>query len=222
MLILITIFTACFGALIYFIERIFAKKESMFTPDKPVIGIFNGYWFGNVASTTMGFGDFIPKSVPGKLLTILMAYIGIYFILPYATANMNITMQQENEIYDISKPEDLIDKIVATEENTTSETFLKKLGCNVKTVKRISEAYTLLEKKKVDAVVFDMPTLKCLVKGKGKKFKFRISGSMFDLQSYGFALNKNSSYREILNEKLVDFMRTDDYWELHKKWFDDN
>lgn len=221
MFILITIFTAFFGIVLFFIEKIFAKKESMFTPDKPVTGMFNGYWFGNVASTTMGFGDFIPKSVPGKLITILMAYIGIYFILPYATANMNMAMQQENEIYAISKPEDLIDKVVATEENTTSEMFLRKLGCNIKTVKHIDEAYTLLEKKKVDAVVFDMPTLKYLIKDKGKNFKFKISGSMFDLQSYGFALCKNSSYRKILNENLVDFMRTSEYWELHNKWFDD-
>lgn len=148
--------------------------------------------------------------------------IGIYFILPYATANMNMAMQQENEIYAISKPEDLVDKVVATEENTTSEIYLKKLGCNVKTVKRINEAYRLLEKRKVDAIVFDMPTLKYLIKGKDKQFKFRISGSMFDQQSYGFALNKNSPYREMLNEHLVDFMRTPEYWELYSKWFGDD
>jgi ABC-type amino acid transport substrate-binding protein len=44
---------------------------------------------------------------------------------------------------------------------------------------------------------------------------------MFDRQVYGIALVKNSPYREILNENLAYFMRTDEYWDLHKKWFGD-
>jgi len=220
MLILLTLFTSTFGILIFFFDRWFAIEESMFSPGKPAIGMFNGYYFGNVASTTMGFGDFVPKSIPAKLLTIIMAYIGIYFILPYATANMNMALQQEQEIYSISKPEDLPGKVIATEDSTTSDNYLNKIGCNVKAVHGINEAYELLGNKKVDAVVFDMPTIKYFVKNKGKN-KFKVSGQMFDRQSYGFALKKNSPYREIINENLADFMRMDAYWDLHKNWFGD-
>jgi polar amino acid transport system substrate-binding protein len=220
MLILLTLFTASFGIFIFFLDKWFARKESMFSPNKPATGMFNGYYFANVASTTMGFGDLVPKSIPAKLLTIVMAYIGIYFILPYATANMNMALQQEQEIYSISKPEDLPGKIVATEDSTTSDDYLKSIGCNIKTVHGINEAYALLGKKKVDAVVFDMPTIKYFVKNKGKD-KFKVSGAMFDRQSYGFALKKDSPYRKVINERLADFMRTDDYWALHDKWFGD-
>lgn len=221
MLILITIFTAFFGVSIYFIERIFSKKESQFNPDKPGIGIFNGYYFGNVASTTMGFGDFVPKSFPGKILTIIMAYIGIYFTIPYATANMNMAMQKEYEVYSISGPENLPGKIVGTEKETTSETFLKNSGCDLRTFDRIDEAYKSLEAKKLDAVVFDMPTIMYLIKNDKKK-KFKISGGVFDRQMYGFALKKESQYRKIINEKLADFMRTPTYWEIYDKWFGTN
>ena len=220
MLILLTIFTAFFGVMLFFVEKMCAKKDSLFSPNNPVEGIFNGYYFSNVASTTMGFGDLVPKSVPGKLITILMAYIGIYFILPYATANMGLALQQEQAVYSINSPEDLPGKIVATEKGTTSENYLKKIGCDVRTVHTIDEAYDQLELKKVDAVVFDMPTIRYLVKNSGKN-KFKTSGSMFDRQVYGIALVKNSPYREILNENLADFMRTDEYWDLHKKWFGD-
>lgn len=218
MLILLTAFTFIFGVLIFFVEKKFSKKESQFNPEEPAKGIFNSYYFANVASTTMGFGDLVPKSIPGRLLLIPLAYIGIYVILPYANANMGLALQQENAVYSISTPEDLPGKIVGTEGGTTSENYLKKIGCNVKTFNKIDEAYTELSHKKVDAVVFDMPTIKYLVNNKGKD-KFRTSGSMFDRQSYGFALQKDSPYREMLNEHLADFMRTDIYWDLHKKWF---
>jgi polar amino acid transport system substrate-binding protein len=217
-LLIVLIFTALFGVLIFFIEKIFARKESQFSPDNPLLGIFNGYYFANVANTTMGFGDFVPKSIPGKLLTIVMAIIGIYFILPYATASMNMALQQEQEVYSINSPENLPGKLVATEEGTTSESYLRNIGCNVQAVKRIEDAYDLLGQNKVEAVVFDMPTIMYFVKNKGKN-KFRVSGQMFDRQTYGFALKNGSPYREKLNEALADFMRTDAYWELHKKWF---
>jgi polar amino acid transport system substrate-binding protein len=220
MLLLILLFTGLYGVLMFFLEKWFAHKDSQFSPDNTLKGLFNGYYYANVATTTMGFGDFVPKSVPGKVLTILMAIIGIYFILPYATANMNMALQQEQEVYAISSPEDLSGKIVATEEGTTSVTYLEKLGCNVKLVQKINDAYDLLGQKKIDAVVFDMPTIKYCIRNQGKN-NFRVSGSMFDRQSYGFALKNNSPYREVLNENLADFMRTEDYWNLHKKWFGD-
>lgn len=221
MLLLLTLFTATFGVLIFFIEKWFAKEQSMFTPGKHGKGIFEGYYFANVASTTMGFGDFVPKSIPGRILTIILAYIGIYFILPYATANMQLALQEENDVYTISSPENLPGKVVGTEGGgTTSENYLRRIGCNVRTFDHIDEAYEQLSHKKLEAVVFDMPTIKYLVNNKGKG-KFITSGNMFDRQVYGIALQKNSPYREILNEQLADFMRRDTYWELHKRWFGD-
>jgi ABC-type amino acid transport substrate-binding protein len=65
-----------------------------------------------------------------------------------------------------------------------------------------------------------MPTIKDFVKHSGKN-RFKISGPMFDWQVYGFALKKNSPYRKLINEHMVDFMRTGAYWDLHKKWFGD-
>jgi len=218
MLLVILIFTCICGVLIFFVEKKFSKENSMFNPDKPLLGILNGYYFSNVFSSTVGFGDLVPKSSPGKILTVIMVIIGVYFIFPYAIANMNMALQQERSAYSISSVEDLPGKIVATEEATTSEGFLKKLGCNVRATKSIDEAYGMLSVQKADAVVFDMPTIKYFVKNKGKN-KLVTSGALFDRQTYGFALQQNSPYREKLNESLADFMRTDKYWELHLKWF---
>lgn len=220
MLLLILFFTLCCGVLIYYIEKKYSKKESMFSPEKPSIGIFHGFYFSNIFSSTVGFGDFVPKSIPGKCVTIVLIIIGVYFIFPYAVANMNMALTQETEIYDISSPDDFPGKKIATEDSTTSISFLKKTGCNLVLVESINDAYELLKENKIDAVVYDMPFIKYFVKNAGKK-RFRTSGAMFDKQTYGIALKKESPFREILNKNIVDFMRTSEYWELHDKWFGD-
>lgn len=220
MLLLILIFTFFCGIVIFYIEKKFSKEESMFTPGKPTLGIFHGFYFSNIFSSTVGFGDFVPKSIPGKCITIVLIIIGVYFIFPYAVANMNMALTQENEMYSISSADDFPGKKIATEDSTTSVNFLKKTGCNLVPVKSINDAYKLLEQGKIDAVVYDMPFIKYFVKNAGKK-KFRTSGAMFDKQTYGIALKKNSPYRELLNKNIVDFMRTSEYWELHDRWFGD-
>lgn len=222
MLLLILLFTSICGILVWFIEKNFAKENSMFNPNEPSKGIFNGFYFSNIFSSTVGFGDLVPKSIPGKILTIILIIIGVYFIFPYAVANMNMALQQEQDATDISSVEDLAGKRVSTEKGTTSNHFLdtlsKKINCRLILTNSIDSSYSLLKQGRVDAVVFDMPSIKYFVKNKGRKH-FVAVGNIFDRQSYGFALKQNSPYREILNERLVDFMRTPEYWELYEKWF---
>ena len=42
-----------------------------------VHGIFNGFYFMFVASTTIGFGDIVPVTVLGKIITIIVTLCGI-------------------------------------------------------------------------------------------------------------------------------------------------
>ena len=42
-----------------------------------VHGIFEGFYFTFVASTTIGFGDIVPVTVLGRIITIIVTLIGI-------------------------------------------------------------------------------------------------------------------------------------------------
>ena len=53
---------------------------------------------------------------------------------------------------------------------------------------------------------------------KGKK-EFVVVGDVFDKQGYGFAMPQGSPLREKINKSLLKFMRTDGYWDMHRKWF---
>lgn len=181
-------------------------------------GLGDGLYWIITTITTVGYGDKTPQTPIGKLLTIIVMLIGIGFIFPYIIASMNTALISEKSESSINSVQDLVDKKVATEKGTTAEFFVKAMNCKSNFTDKIENSYKLLEDNKVDAVIFDMPTLKYYVNNAGKK-RCKITGDIFDRQSYGFALKQNSPYREMLNEHLVDFMRTDEYWNLYKKWF---
>lgn len=42
-----------------------------------VHGIFEGFYFCFVASTTIGFGDIVPVTLPGRLITIVVTLFGV-------------------------------------------------------------------------------------------------------------------------------------------------
>ena len=60
-----------YGVTIWFIER---WKSEIFS--SYLIGIFNGMWLGLVTMTTVGYGDFTPGSVFGKLVTMVWIVFG--------------------------------------------------------------------------------------------------------------------------------------------------
>ena len=43
------------------------------------VGLFEGFWWGFVSMTTVGYGDKTPKSIPGRLFAVLWIMIGITF-----------------------------------------------------------------------------------------------------------------------------------------------
>lgn len=40
-------------------------------------GLFDGFWWSIVAMTTLGFGDQVPKSIPGRLYSIMWVFVGM-------------------------------------------------------------------------------------------------------------------------------------------------
>lgn len=153
------------------------------------------YWIITTI-TTVGYGDKTPQTPIGKLLTMVVMLVGIGFIFPYIIASMNTSLMSEKLESSINSVQDLLDKRIATEKGTTAETYVKAMHSKSSFTEKIEESYKLLADNKVDAVIFDMPTLKYYVNNAGKK-RCKIVGDMFDRQSYGFALKQNSPYRDI-------------------------
>lgn len=205
-------FVFLLGNMIWFFEH---KKECISQHYIP--GIFDACYFVVVTMATVGYGDIAPKTWSGRIVAMIIMMFGITFFT-LATGNLISAMTVERIKHNIQGPSDLEGKDVATLEGTTSVDYLRGIGARVHAVSDISDSFAMLEKKEVDAVVYDTPVLLYYEHHEGKG-RVMITGSKFEEQYYSIALPQGSALREPINQILLKLRQNGFYENLYKKWF---
>ena len=59
--------------------------------------IWNCFWFVFVSMTTVGYGDFFPKTTPGRVCSLLCCFVGNYFVSTMMIFMTSITAKNEKE-----------------------------------------------------------------------------------------------------------------------------
>lgn len=200
-----------------FIIRLIEKGNPSFK-DTVIEGTAEGAWWTNVTMTTVGYGDFVPRTWSGRIFATLVMWLGIYVVSPYVIAKMNVAMTEQTAYNNIKSEADLNKLNIASVSGTTTIPVLERLGAVAVGRENIEKCYELLERGVVGAVVFDMPVLKYFVKKQGRG-KFQLVGETFDDQYYGIALKQGSSYRERINCALLRIQEDGRHKFIYDKWF---
>ena len=180
-------------------------------------GIFQSFWYVMVTMTTVGYGDIVPRKWLGRVMAFLVMLIGIGFF-GWAIAQLSSAITLQKLRSDITDHRDLRKKIVATVEGTTSIDALDDLGAIIVPVKVIDEAIEKLLQHKVDAVVFDSPTILYYAQNEAAG-KVAVVGNLFEIQYYGFLFPQGSELREPVNRALLKMHETGQYDKIFNKWF---
>lgn len=69
----------------------------LYTIDDSFPSIFNSFWYGLVTITGVGYGDFTPVSIPGKVIGMLTIIIGVLFISVFTAAMSGLYMEKNEE-----------------------------------------------------------------------------------------------------------------------------
>lgn len=210
--ILVLAFIIVFSNLLYFAE-VSAKTFS----DNYWIGIFEAAWLVICSMSTDSFGDYVPNTPIGRIITtgIILGGVAIFGLL---IAQMSAFFAVKKIQGEINGPLDLRKKMVGTVKSSTSVLVLRRLGANVVLFSTIDQAYKKLSQGEVSAVVFDAPVLTQFADGEGAD-KFMIVGELFDKQRYGIAFRNKSNLREGANQALLRLQESGQYDLIYKKWF---
>ncbi len=207
-------FVLIFAHLLWVVE----KNAKTFSPNY-FPGIFESAWLVICSMSTDSFGDYVPHTWFGRIVTtgIIVGGVAIFGLLIAQVTTFLAVKKIKGEI---NGYRDLAHRRVATVADTTSIAALKKLGAQVMPMPRIEDAYQKLERNEIDAVVFDAPAIAYYVKNaKADASHATIVGELFEKQKYGIALQSGSSLREPINQTILKLRESGYYDALYQKWF---
>jgi polar amino acid transport system substrate-binding protein len=173
-------------------------------------GIGSGFWFSAVTMTTVGYGDKHPKTMAGRIVSLICMFTGIILISFFtATITSMLTVKQLDT--SVRGLEDLKKALVGTMPYTTSESFLKNNLISFKTYKSIDEGLEALINGKIKAFVYDAPELRYRIDQQFKG-KLEMLPNTYSQENYGIALVNNSPLRKSINRVLLQIIR-DQEWQ---------
>ena len=210
-LLLLLIIVLVAAHLIWLAER---RRNDDFHPGY-LRGLWDGIYWTLVTISTVGYGDKCPRTQTGRGITLVLIIVG-YMAYAWFTASIAAALTVSELQDNIAGPDDLKGHRVATAAGSTSERFLRQLpGVHIVAVPRIEQAYALLERGEVKAVVYDFPALRQYAMGKSQ---VRIVGPVFQHEPYGIVFPQGSPLREEVNRALLDLMESGEYDRIFEKW----
>ena len=185
-------------------------------PEKSYIpGIFYAlYWAAGTLATQ---SDSAPKQWIARIVAVLWMFTGVVFVALY-TAQLAATLTVQQIGGGINGPDDLAGKRVATTRGSTAATAVRALNGQVLEVEQIAEAYEALERRTVDAVVFDSPVLLFYAANAGKG-RVTTVGAPFRKEDYGIVFPSGSPLRNQVNVALLALREDGTYQRIYDKWF---
>jgi polar amino acid transport system substrate-binding protein len=187
------------GAVIWLAER--RMPDAPFAR-APLEGIANGIWLAVVTMSTVGYGDIAPRTLLGRLVTgmwIIVSVITATSLVAGIASTLTLTGLSMNVI---STAEQLNGRRVAVIANSPGQSLSERYGATIRPVESLEQGYSLLQNGEVDAIVFDRPQLRYLMREKHEP-KFAVSSAEYMRQNYGFAMPVGTTLLHSVNINLL-------------------
>jgi polar amino acid transport system substrate-binding protein len=198
------------GASIWLVER---NRNPDF-PSHPR-GLIDGMWWAVVTMATVGYGDHVPRSSKGRVLSVVWILIGIVVIAQF-TAVITSELTVEELTSDVTSLEQLADQQIVTVEGTAAADLLVTMGVRPRTVSDVDELVSAVASGSVEAGVYDGGILEHRSQIDDR---VRVVGAPLTHDQYAIALRDGDPRLECIDRSLLDVIEDGTWLRLHDAWF---
>ncbi|WP_404400736.1 transporter substrate-binding domain-containing protein [Idiomarina seosinensis] len=201
------------GALVWLFERRLNTEEF---PSKPVQGLGSGFWWAAVTMTTVGYGDKSPRSLGGRIVSLVWMFTCVIIISSFtASIASSLTVSQFQS--KVSASSDLPHARVATLANSATAKWLHQQNIGFESFTDLETALNRLESGRLDAVIYDESILRYSVRSQALN-DIRLLPERVLPQDYGFVLPQGSKLREPLNQELLRVVQSAEWRQLKESY----
>ncbi len=211
LLLIIVIFI--FGFLLWLVEK--RANPEMFGSGWK--GVLDGFWWSAVTMTTVGYGDKVPKSTPGKVIATVWMFTAVIIISSF-TASIASSLTVQKTGLRIQSLKDLKDVRCATVEGSNSAKFLRERSIPFITYPSLEKGLTNIDEGNLDAFVYDEPLLRYVIRNQGMDNNVKVLSNTFNKQHYSFAFPKGSSLTAPIELELLEELESENWTTILRRY----
>jgi polar amino acid transport system substrate-binding protein len=206
--------TLIFSILIWLAER--RKNETHFR--KGLAGIGDGIWWAFVTMSTVGYGDKAPKTLIGRVITVIWMFTAItLFVTTTGIFASELTITKISDIQ-LAKA-DLEKARVGTMMSSGTASILASEHIPFRSYVSMPEGLHAVSDQKIDFFVYDQTMMQYAINKMGLANELKVIPTEFDMQYFCFAAPvKKKELVDRINPVLIDIIESNQLYIILKRY----